>query len=82
MLVELNIYPDGRMDPYNCAKYLGMTVNSLATFRSQGIGPKFIKFHNKIFYYKNDVDDWLQSFPRKVMTKNSNKNGETIGIND
>ena len=52
------ILPDGRMDTRNAALYLGLSPKTLAMFRSGGTGPKFIK-RGRIFYYREDLDSWL-----------------------
>jgi predicted DNA-binding transcriptional regulator AlpA len=54
------VLPDGRMDTQNAAAYLGLSVKTLAMWRSQGIGPKFLKL-GKVFYYREDLDAWLKS---------------------
>lgn len=51
--------PDGRMDTENTALYIGRAVHTLAQWRSDGLGPPYIK-RGRIYYYKKDVDDWLQ----------------------
>lgn len=57
---ELNFfeYPDGRLDTLNAAKYLGISLKTLAMMRTRGTGPKFIK-PGRIFYYKADLTEWL-----------------------
>lgn len=61
------IYPDGRMDTKNAATYLGLSVKTLAMKRSNGTGPKFIK-QGRIFYYKEDLDEWLNACPKVTST--------------
>jgi len=56
---QVHIYPDGRMDTKNSAKYVGLSEKTLAMMRCSGKGPDFIK-RGKIFYFKQDLDDWLQ----------------------
>lgn len=56
----VQMLPDGRMDPENAANYLGMSVHTLAKWRSAGEGPRYIKpGGGKIFYYQEDLDQWL-----------------------
>ncbi len=57
--VDIQILPDGRMDPKNAALYLGCSIKTLAMMRCTGKGPKFTK-KLKIFYSKSDLDDWLK----------------------
>lgn len=56
--IKVTIYPDGRMDTRNAAMYTGFTEKTMATMRSKGGGPKFIK-KGRVFYYKADLDEWL-----------------------
>ena len=56
---DIVILPDGRMDAKNAASYLGLSDKTLAMKRCKGTGPKFLK-RGRIFYYKADLDAWLQ----------------------
>ena len=56
--IEVEIFPDGRMDTANAARYLGISPKTLAMSRCQGTGPKYIK-RGRIFYFKEDLDEWL-----------------------
>ena len=60
--IVISVYPDGRMDDENTAKYVDTTQNTLAKMRSEGTGPKFFKAggKGKPWYYQTDVDDWLR----------------------
>ena len=57
-VIEIQTFPDGRLDVPNAANYLGLKEKTLAMMRCQGKGPKFIK-RGRVFYYKDDLDDWL-----------------------
>lgn len=57
--VEVQILPDGRLDAKNAAKYLGLSVKTLAMFRSSGKGPEYLK-RGKVFYFQTALDDWLK----------------------
>jgi hypothetical protein len=57
-IVDVEIYPDGRMDTENTSLYLGLASKTLAMLRCNGKGPKFTK-RGKIFYFKNDLDQWI-----------------------
>ncbi len=59
--------PDGRMDSRNTATYMGLADKTLAMMRCEGTGPKFIK-RGRIFYYKEDIDEWLNSEGRHTST--------------
>ena len=56
----IHIYPDGRVDSRNAARYTGYAEKTLAMKRAAGTGPPFIK-RGKIFYYIVDLDAWLQA---------------------
>jgi hypothetical protein len=57
---QIAVFPDGRMDTRNASLYLGLSSKTLAMWRCQGIGPKFIK-RGRIFYFKEDMDAWIQA---------------------
>ena len=69
--VSVNILPDGRLDTRNAAKYLGLSLKTLAMMRCQGDGPSFIK-RGRIFYYKSDLDQWIGQAPRATSTAQAN----------
>lgn len=56
--VLVRMFPDGRMDTKNAARYLGLEEKTLAMKRSEGTGPSFIK-RGRIFYFKDDLDAWI-----------------------
>lgn len=59
----VSILPDGRMDTKNTALYIGRAVHTLAQWRSDGVGPPYIKC-GRIYYYQQDIDDWLRNGKR------------------
>ena len=65
--VEIMILPDGRMDTQSAAGYVGVSAKTLAMWRCQGIGPRFIK-RGRVFYYKEDLDTWLGQAKRVTST--------------
>ncbi len=68
------VYPDGRLDTANAALYLGLKEKTLAMMRGYGTGPKFIK-RGRIFYYKDDLDAWLNAKGRLTSTAQSLSKG-------
>ena len=54
--VKVQILPDGRMDCKNAALYMGNKEKTLATWRTQGKGPRFVKVGGRVFYYRDDLD--------------------------
>jgi hypothetical protein len=61
--IQISVYPDGRLDSKNAAIYLGLKEKTLAMMRGNGMGPRFIK-RGRIFYYKEDLDEWLNEAGR------------------
>jgi predicted DNA-binding transcriptional regulator AlpA len=59
--------PDGRMTTRSAAAFLGLSVSTLATMRSKGTGPKFIRM-GRIFYFQSDLEDWIRLNPRVQST--------------
>lgn len=47
----IQMYPDGRMDAANAARYAGLAPKTLAMMRCSGTGPMFVK-RGRIFYFK------------------------------
>ena len=60
-------FPDGRLTAANAALYIGLSVKTLAMMRCSGEGPKFVKI-GRIFYYREDLDQWLSSKGRHTST--------------
>ncbi len=58
----IHIFPDGRLDRPNAAKYTGFAVKTLAMHASGGTGPRFRKVGGRVFYLREDLDTWLNSF--------------------
>jgi hypothetical protein len=58
--IKVQAFPDGRMDVLNAAKYTGFSKSSLDKWRSVGDGgPQYVERNSRIFYYKDDLDAWL-----------------------
>jgi len=56
--IEIEFFPDGRLDTENASRYTGYSKKTLAMKRCQGTGPKYIK-RGRVFYFKEDLDEWL-----------------------
>jgi hypothetical protein len=52
--VKVVVFPDGRLDTENAARYLGLSPKTLAMMRTAGSGPKFVK-RGRVFYYLEDL---------------------------
>jgi hypothetical protein len=70
--IEIIMFPDGRLDVKNASLYLGLKEKTLAMMRGNGTGPKFIK-RGRIFYFKEDLDTWLNAEGRLTSTAQSLK---------
>jgi len=66
-ITSVTMYPDSRLDVKNAARYLGFSDKTLAMMRYRGIGPRYIK-RGRIFYYKEDLDRWLNAGGRIIST--------------
>lgn len=53
------ITPDGRLTRSHAASYLGVAVQTLANWRSQGRGPKSIRLGGKVFYRLADLEAFI-----------------------
>jgi len=70
--IEIIMFPDGRLDAKNASLYLGLKEKTLAMMRGNGTGPKFIK-RGKVFYFKEDLDLWINAKGRLTSTAQSLK---------
>lgn len=66
------MYPVGRLDAKNASIYLGLSEKTLAMMRCNGTGPKFVK-RGRIFYFREDLDGWLNAGGRFTSTARPNK---------
>jgi hypothetical protein len=62
--VKVTVFPDGRLNSENAAKYLGLSPKTLAVMRSSGTGPQFVK-RGRVFYYLGDLQTWVAE-PRRA----------------
>ena len=61
--LKVVVYPDGRLDTENAARFLGLSPKTLAIMRSSGTGPRFVK-RGRVFYYLEDLTAWIAERPR------------------
>lgn len=61
--IRIPVLPDGRMTAVSAALFLGLSPKTLAMMRSEGTGPRFVKY-GRIFYFRDDLDMWLREQPR------------------
>ncbi|MBO4700385.1 MAG: helix-turn-helix domain-containing protein [Alphaproteobacteria bacterium] len=51
------------LTPKQVAKIIGISEYSIARYRKLGIGPKYLRFGEKLIRYrKEDVEEWLNRF--------------------
>lgn len=56
------------LTPAEAAEFIGgLREQTLATWRMQKRGPRFLKVGSKVRYRKSDLDDWLEA--QAVATK-------------
>ena len=60
--VEVQMFPDGRLDRQNAARYTGFSVKTLAMHATNGTGPKYQKIGGRVFYRQPDLDEWINGF--------------------
>lgn len=60
-VTEICILPDGRLTLENAAKYIGIKPITLRVLIQKKKSPTYIK-PGRIYFYKEDIDDWLKSF--------------------
>ncbi len=59
---QVQVFPDGRLDRANAARYTGFSIKTLAMRASAGTGPKFQKIGGRVFYRLQDLDSRLGGF--------------------
>jgi hypothetical protein len=63
-MVRVVAFPDRRLNTDNAARFLGLSIKTLAIMRSNGTGPRFIK-RGRVFYFLDDLKEWVAE-PRRV----------------
>jgi hypothetical protein len=61
---NIEMLSGGRVDSINAAKYLGLSVKTLAIMRCKGTGPEFMK-RGRIFYSVKDLEIWMEQIKAK-----------------
>ncbi|MCX5513366.1 excisionase [Kaistia algarum] len=57
----MNEHVDRLLRPEEAAQELQNTAGTLAKWRMQSVGPKFVRVGRSIRYRKSDIERWLQS---------------------
>jgi hypothetical protein len=58
-VVRVRVLPDGRMTRKDSATYLGYQSKTLSMWHLQGKGPKPTRVGGRVFYFKNDLDNFV-----------------------
>ncbi len=58
--VKVRVLPDGRMSRRDAASYIGFEPKTLAMWCVCGKGPRSILVGGRRFYYKNDLDAFIE----------------------
>ena len=58
--VRVRVLPDGRMSRKNAAVYLGNAEKTLATWETEGKGPRSVLVGGRRFYFKDDLDSFIR----------------------
>jgi len=58
--VRVRVLPDGRMTRRDAARYLGHDAKTLANWAMEGKGPGSKKVGGRVFYYRADLDVFIQ----------------------
>lgn len=58
--VRVRVLPDGRLSRKNAAVYLGRAEKTLATWETEGKGPRSVLVGGRRFYFKDDLDSFIK----------------------
>jgi len=58
--IRVRVLPDGRLKSDDAARYLGNETKTLAMWRLQGKGPRYVKVGGRVFYYRDDLDAFIR----------------------
>lgn len=50
-----------RLCPKQAADYIGLSVRTLARYRAEGVGPRWLRIGRSVQYLRASVDEWLLS---------------------
>jgi hypothetical protein len=60
------VEPEELIGSDEAAGMLGLKPNTLTTWRSEKLGPTFLKVGRKVFYRRSDICSWLATRIRQV----------------
>jgi hypothetical protein len=58
--VIVRVLPDGRLSRADAAKYLGCSIKTLAMWKWQGTGPRWVLVGGRVFYYRHHLDEYIE----------------------
>ena len=61
--IPVEVFPDGRMTTVNAARYLGLAPKTLSIWRSEGKGPRFMRYGGRVFYTLEEMERWIDAIP-------------------
>lgn len=57
---SISLTPDGRMTLKDAAHFIGCCCTTLRKNMALGIAPAHFKVVGKIFFYKQDIENWIE----------------------
>lgn len=64
--VRVRVLPDGRLVAEDAATFVGHKPKTMAMWRIQGKGPRWVKVGGRVFYYLEDLKAWIRNQGRGV----------------
>jgi predicted DNA-binding transcriptional regulator AlpA len=68
----------GLFTPEEVSLMTGLSLATLATWRSRGKGPSYVKIGRKVYYRKQELSKWLEKQIRETGNEHRNKERKTI----
>src|SRR5215813_14761451 len=62
---------EGLLSPEELSQNLGLALATLASWRSRGMGPAFVKVGRKIWYPRDRVESWLANQLQETEQENT-----------
>lgn len=62
---KIKVTPDGRIDAKQAAKLLGFHIAYLYNCRDESDMPPYTKFGRRIYYYYDDIIEWIKTYKNK-----------------
>jgi predicted DNA-binding transcriptional regulator AlpA len=75
MRAELNL-----LTPEDVSAMTGLSLSTLATWRSRGIGPFYVKVGRTVYYREQDLLEWIEKQVRETGNEHRTKETESGSI--